>query len=210
MPRGRRTEHCRDQILEIGARLFTRDGYHATGIKDILDACQVPRGSFYNFFESKEHFAIEILEHYRTIEFERWDERMATLQGSHFEKIKTMVEQEIERFGNSQCAVGCLLANLSGEVSQSTPRFSAAIAHSMQLVQDAIREDVEICQREGSIRTDMPADVIADCLLNHWQGSLLRCKIANSITPLHNHLELLNSFRTCSPDHGAVASPEDK
>ncbi|WP_458576072.1 TetR family transcriptional regulator [Aliamphritea spongicola] len=26
--------------------LFNRRGYHGTGIKEILDACQVPKGSF--------------------------------------------------------------------------------------------------------------------------------------------------------------------
>lgn len=199
MARGRRPEHNRAQILETGAQLFTRNGYHATGLKEILAACQVPKGSFYNFFESKEHFAVEILEHYRTIEFERWDEKMSALQGNHFEKITQMIEQEVERFGNEQYAAGCLLANMAGEVSQASPLFSAAIAHSMDMVLHSITNDVEKFQHEGSMRDDLPAALIAEFILNNWQGSLLRCKVENSITPLRNHLALLNSFKPQPP-----------
>ncbi len=199
MARGRRPEHNRAYILETGAQLFTRKGYHATGLKEILATCQVPKGSFYNFFESKEHFAVEIIEHYRTIEFERWDEKMAALQGSHFEKITQMIEQEIERFGNEQYAIGCLLANMAGEVSQSSPLFSAAIAHSMNIVLQAITDDVKKFQYEGNMRTDLPASLIAEFILNNWQGALLRCKVENSISPLRNHLILLNSFKPQPP-----------
>lgn len=198
MPRGRRSEHCRDQILEIGAALFTRNGYHATGLKEILEACQVPRGSFYNFFESKEHFAVEIIEHYRTIEFERWDEKMAQLEGSHFNKVRTMISQEIERFGSENYAAGCLLANLSGEVGQCSPRFTQAIASSMQMVEQAIADDVTLCQQEGTIRSDMPAGTLALLLLNDWMGALLRCKIDSSVQPLYSHLALLDSFQPCT------------
>ena len=37
-------------------------GYHGTGVKDIVDAAGVPKGSFYNYFDSKEAFAIAALE----------------------------------------------------------------------------------------------------------------------------------------------------
>ncbi|MCV6590467.1 MAG: TetR/AcrR family transcriptional regulator [Marinobacterium sp.] len=200
MNRGRRTEHSRDKILQIGAELFTRNGYHATGVKEILTTCKVPKGSFYNFFESKEHFAVEILEHYRTIEFERWHTLAAQLQGNHFERMYQIIEKEIERFGNEQYACGCLLANLSGEVSQCSPLFSATIARSIRMVHDAITDDVLQCQQEGSLRRDLPADIVADVLLNHWQGALLRCKVENSTLPLQNHLTLLNSFKPSTED----------
>jgi len=210
MVRGRRPEHDRDKILEIGAELFTRNGYHATGLKEILEACQVPKGSFYNFFESKEHFAVEILEHYRTIEFDQWEERMAALKGSHYDKIFQMIQQEIERFGSKQYATGCLLSNLAGEVSQSSPLFSEAIAHSTEIVLKAITDDVVACQLEGTMRNDLSAESIAEMLLNHWHGALIRCKVLNSTTPLNNHLDLIASFHLPPGQSGTADIKNDE
>ena len=47
-------KHNIDTIVKKGMRLFEQRGYHAVGINDILKACAIPKGSFYNFFDSKE------------------------------------------------------------------------------------------------------------------------------------------------------------
>ncbi len=50
-------------LLEAGAELMLRKGYHGTGIQQIVDAAGVPKGSFYNYFKSKEDFALAAMEH---------------------------------------------------------------------------------------------------------------------------------------------------
>lgn len=188
MSRGRRPEHSREKILEIGAELFTRNGYHATGIKEILAECGVPKGSFYNFFASKEHFAVEIIQHYQSIELERWTEQLERQQGSHFEKINMILQAETERYSNAESGTcGCLLANLSGEVSQASPMFKQAILDSINRVIQDIERDIQICQDEGSVRTDIEAKAIAEIIWDNWQGSLLRSKVLDSVEPLRNH-----------------------
>ena len=39
-------------------------GYHGTGLQEILDAVNIPKGSFYNYFGSKEDFGAEVIQHY--------------------------------------------------------------------------------------------------------------------------------------------------
>lgn len=190
MVRGRRPEHSREKILEIGAELFTRNGYHATGLKEILDACQVSKGSFYNFFESKEHFAVEIIEHYQSMELERWDEQLENFQGSHLDRIEQLLAAEIERFGDDMETCGCLLANLSGEVSQASEKFRDAVQRSAEKVLQLIERDMRICQQEGSVRTDISARKLAEAAWHNWQGALLRSKALNSLAPLHDHREI--------------------
>src|SRR5579871_6352643 len=40
----------RDRIVETSAELFRRQGYAATGVKQIVTAAQAPFGSLYHFF----------------------------------------------------------------------------------------------------------------------------------------------------------------
>ncbi|MDB5769038.1 MAG: transcriptional regulator, TetR family, partial [Collimonas fungivorans] len=54
----------RATLLETGLRLFAEQGYNGTGIKEIVDATGVPKGSFYNYFKSKEDFGAEVISFY--------------------------------------------------------------------------------------------------------------------------------------------------
>lgn len=38
--------------------------FHSVGLIQILKAVTVPKGSFYHYFESNEHFGVEMLKHY--------------------------------------------------------------------------------------------------------------------------------------------------
>ena len=57
MARPRRSENTRQELLELGVRLLSENGYNGTGLKQILDEAGVPKGSFYNYFPSKEAYA---------------------------------------------------------------------------------------------------------------------------------------------------------
>ena len=184
MTRGRRPAHSREKILEKGAELFARNGYNATGLKEILDTCEVSKGSFYNFFENKEKFAVEIINHHKSIEFARWEEQMAILPGSYLSKIETMLDEVIAEYEADIHCTGCLLANLTGEVSQASPLFSEAIRTSNEEVRQTIITDMRICQEEGSVRQDIPPEEIAEMIWNGWQGAMLQVKVERSAEPL--------------------------
>lgn len=51
---------ARERLIRSAARLFIENGYHATGIKDIINHAEVSKGSFYFYFESKRDLALEV------------------------------------------------------------------------------------------------------------------------------------------------------
>ena len=64
MARPRKSDHTKQLLLATGSQMLTEHGYHGTGIKQVLDAVGVPKGSFYNFFPSKEAYVASIIHHY--------------------------------------------------------------------------------------------------------------------------------------------------
>jgi len=52
--------NTRKRIIETGAAIIHRKGFNHTGIQEILNAAKVPKGSFYNYFKSKEDFGLQI------------------------------------------------------------------------------------------------------------------------------------------------------
>jgi AcrR family transcriptional regulator len=54
----------RDRIVDASAELFRRQGYSATGVKQIVAAAQAPFGSVYHFFPGgKEQLGAEAIRH---------------------------------------------------------------------------------------------------------------------------------------------------
>ncbi|RXZ80788.1 TetR/AcrR family transcriptional regulator [Paenibacillaceae bacterium] len=54
--------NSRDSILDAAARLFFSQGYHATGISQVIKESECPKGSVYYYFpEGKEQIAFECI-----------------------------------------------------------------------------------------------------------------------------------------------------
>ena len=54
----------REHLIDVGLGLMHQNGYNTTGLSDILKAADVPKGSFYHHFSSKEDFAAAAPERY--------------------------------------------------------------------------------------------------------------------------------------------------
>ncbi len=197
MMTSRKSDNTREQILEQGYTLFNNLGYNCTGLKQILQAAGIPKGSFYHYFESKEHFAVEIINHYHALQFDRWETEFKQPGLDKLSQIRRALGIIIEEYEAQQPMTGCLLANLSGELANSSPYFRDAIQRSGQQVLSCIRDDMRTAQTEGTVRRDIPADELASVLFSAWQGAILRMKVTQSTDPLRlvvSHL-LDNYFR---------------
>jgi AcrR family transcriptional regulator len=56
-------EVIRKELLEKGDHCFSRYGLRKTGIEDITKLVGIGKGTFYNFFNSKEELFVEVLKH---------------------------------------------------------------------------------------------------------------------------------------------------
>ena len=54
----------RDRLLEAGVRMFRQSGFNGCSVQDITDAAGVPKGSFYNHYDSKEALGAAAIDHY--------------------------------------------------------------------------------------------------------------------------------------------------
>jgi len=174
----------KEKLLDQGVALFTEQGYHGVGLQDILHSVGVPKGSFYNYFASKEEFGAAAINHY--IEpfitlLDHWLKRPGLDARVALEGYFGELSAELER---RQFRGGCLLGNLIGEVGDTSETCRLALGKAVHRYRDKLRIGIERGQREGLFRTDLSAEAMADFLADAWQGALLRMKIEQSIRPL--------------------------
>lgn len=63
MKSGKKPSPKKTALLDVGKELFLTQGYHATSVDAICEAADVTKGSFFYYFNSKQHFAESMLEH---------------------------------------------------------------------------------------------------------------------------------------------------
>ncbi|MGY6274483.1 TetR family transcriptional regulator C-terminal domain-containing protein [Methylomonas sp. MgM2] len=174
----------RDRLLDQGVNLLLGKGYHASGLKEILDTVRIPKGSFYAYFKSKEQFAAEAIDHYIEPFIRRLSAHLQNPELDGLAALKRYYGELIAEVEQTGFKGGCLLGNLMGEIGDTSPLCRAALLSAVERYSELQRSALERGQREGKVRTDKSAKIMADLMLNGWQGALLRMKVEQSVEPL--------------------------
>jgi len=173
---------AKQQILEAAARLFEKQGYHATGLNEIIRESSTPKGSLYYYFpEGKEQIGAETA---------LWSTAQMT------ERI---------RFGLSQAeqpaeAVRLLALGIAGAIEQSG--FAAGGPLMMLAAESAVRsERLNIACREayGQMQAIFTKkfsgdSVLAEFVLATLEGAILLSRVQHSGDPLRRAAEHLYSY----------------
>ncbi|MGO4347810.1 TetR/AcrR family transcriptional regulator [Paenibacillus sp. MCAF9] len=70
--------NTRHAILDTAARLFFTQGYHATGLSQIIKESDCPKGSLYYYFPNgKEELALECINCTKELVIEKWRKKFA-------------------------------------------------------------------------------------------------------------------------------------
>ncbi|MGZ8164120.1 MAG: TetR family transcriptional regulator C-terminal domain-containing protein [Methylobacter sp.] len=185
----------RENLLTQGVTLLMQQGYHGTGLKEILDAVQIPKGSFYNYFGSKENFGAEVIQHYINPFIHQLTRYLQNSDTDALTALQHYFNDLIIEFEKADFKGGCLLGNLMGELGNSSDLCQKSLQSALHRYRDLIKSGLAKAQQEGTIRADKSAEDMADLLVNAWQGALLRMKIEKSSVPLKQCCqELLEDF----------------
>src|ERR1700710_2366118 len=172
----------RDHLLATGLKVLHANGFHATGVQDITDAAEVPKGTFYTHFDSKERFGAEVLGRY-------WERRADRALAILSDESRTpMARLKAYFVGKTQVAGpfdrGCMIGNFSAELAGDSrlvrDRLAAVLAAWTQMLATTIRE----AQAQGELRPGLDPEQTAGFLIDAFEGAVLRTKVDRDATAL--------------------------
>lgn len=184
-------KHNREEIIEIGAELVRRQGYHATGINDILREAGIPKGSFYNFFPTKEAFVREVLIWYAGRMQRAMQGIFAQNHLSPLARLKKFYGLVIAGNAEEGFQNGCLLNNLSIEMAG----INDAIAEEADLQFNHWIDEIEVVIEEGQeigeISNRFSARETAEFLHTSFYGAFARMKSTRDESTMASIYEIL-------------------
>jgi AcrR family transcriptional regulator len=165
--RVRRSAELRDRLFRAALSLFAKKGYAATTVEDITEAADVGKGTFFNYFPSKEH----VLMAFGEMQLGKLATIVQEAKKSDLpmqEVLRTLVLRMTEEPIRNPAIVRALLqANLA----------SVPVRGGMLRIHDRNRallgQLIDHGQMRGEIRTDFRAEEIAQVWRQTIFGTLL-------------------------------------
>jgi TetR/AcrR family transcriptional regulator, transcriptional repressor for nem operon len=199
----------RERLIAVGLHKVLEGGWSATSIDVVLRECDVPKGSFYHYFASKEAFGYALLESYQSFFMQRLNkwfvdqptdglgQLQAAMDGFLADSIAGM-----ERYGYRR---GCLVGALGQEVAGLHDGFRSKLLESLQYWDKTLANALFNCASsyqkyspkgsknskttgllqmqnapQNAPQTQLECDKMAQEFWALWEGAVLRSLLAQN------------------------------
>ena len=179
--------NSKQRILEVGAEIIHRKGFNHTGLQEILEAADVPKGSFYNHFKSKEDFGLQVIDFFSDIFAIHTKAIFEDHSLSPLKRLEQLLDYFIEYFKENQFTCGCPVGNLAQEMGDLSEVFQKRLNRAIDLMAEEYAELLKEAQLCGEISETMDAKEAAYFIIAGWHGALIRMKVTRNSNPLMNH-----------------------
>jgi TetR/AcrR family transcriptional regulator, transcriptional repressor for nem operon len=189
------TSDTKQQLLEQGMAMLLREGYHHLGIAAVLDATDIPKGSFYHHFESKEDFGLQAIDLYMKQVHAGLDQCLGDEGLPPLQRVRRFFELSAEKY-RTEGYLGCLLGGLGQELSGVSEVFRRKVEQCFSEIAQRIAGCLAQAVQRGDLPKETDAQRMAQLLVNCWEGAALRSRLLRDPAPMKEMLDFY--FRSAS------------
>ena len=186
---------AKHHILDCGERLIATKGFVGVGLSEILSTANVPKGSFYHYFSSKERFGEELLSRY----MDGYLARLDSLLSDDGTPARARLMRYWSYWNVQQCGIAadgspidaspkCLIVKLSAEVADISEAMRLTLRDGTDRVVQRIAQCLDEARADGSVAPTMVATDTALTLYELWLGASLLAKLRRDSSPFDHAL----------------------
>lgn len=169
--------NVRLHILETAKPIILGKGYAAVGLSEILAAADVPKGSFYHYFKSKDAFGEALLDHYFEVYLAILDKLLVPDGKPAAERLMRYWQGWCSSQTCAERDGRCLVVKLGGEVSDLSEAMRQSLLRGTSGVIDRLATCIAQGHEDGSLAPVGDARQMAESLYQMWLGATLLSKI---------------------------------
>jgi AcrR family transcriptional regulator len=165
--RARRSAETRERLFRAALDLFARKGFTETTVEDITEAADVGKGTFFNYFPSKDHILLAFGE----MQLAKLESAVGEARASHEPMPHFLRSLGVRMTQEPIRNPGIIRTLLQAYLSTSAVRV--AMLDLQKRVHALHTEIIGLGQERGEIRRDLPAAEIAHVFRQTIFGTLL-------------------------------------
>ena len=174
----------RELLLRSAGKLFQGVGYVQASIYRIASAIDAPKGTFYNYFKSKEDLASRLVDR----QFEVLHESLSRKGHSASHQLKEHCSFLAIEPPAVEVAPLQLLATLAAEATAIRVAVTQRIARGTDIWITHVSDVISLAQIEGGTPTAQDPKKLASLLVTCWYGAIVRRKLDPSLKLLDDFL----------------------
>ena len=171
----------RQRLVDAAALLVHSRGYNHVGVKEVCEAADANKGSFYHFFDSKEALMGAVLAQHR--------DRLRAFRDAlpadapSVDQLSMMYDaatfgvlSQFEQTGHVQ---GCPIGSVGAEVATQSEAIRAAVAETLDEMTSTVEELAKRAIDAGDLDRSTGPKALAQRLIAYVQGATLLAKSKN-------------------------------
>jgi AcrR family transcriptional regulator len=186
--RQRRSAEIREKLFRAALRLFGEKGFAETTVEDITNAADVGKGTFFNYFPSKDHILIAFSE----MQLSKLQAIVESFRQSTAPLAQFFPEMSVRMTAEPGRAPDVVRAILQANLSSSSVRLAMQETHKR--AHGLLTQLVLAGQERGEFRRDLPAGELAQVFRQTVFGTLLLWSVYGDATlpeRIHTALNVL-------------------
>ena len=192
----------KERILDAAEGLMLEKSFHSVGLNEILAAVNVPKGSFYHHFESKEQFGVEMLKHYvaNSVAYKTRLLLSVTPEPDPLLRLITFLEINLGRVLENDGKCPCLIVKLASEVTGFSEPMREVLAQGTRETASIYEKLIQEGLEKGKIAASISPSAMATVILDLWTGAMQRASTTRSVAPLREAIAFLKAQLTPKQD----------
>lgn len=199
--RERHRTEMRERIFRSALELFAERGYLETTVEDITEAADVGKGTFFNYFPTKEH----VLAHYGEERLEEIERSLERARDGKEAVIAVLKDLATDLAGQSSESPDLIRSVFAANLSCAPVR--AELQKRIQRARQLLSEILALGQQRGEIRRDLSPSELARLIRMVFMGVTIAWAI-NPDAPLRRTAEQVWELLCPSLQHGSAQEDE--
>lgn len=169
----------RQHLIKTGQELLWAKGYDLCSIKDITSAANLPKGSFYHYFDSKEKFALEAMEDFINANIEEIPN-----QNYDLNTLEKLIDARIASIIDIQFAKECYMSVMCHAYLRQDETFRQRLLSAIDFTNEAMLILLTELKNKGLIKPSLDITELLEFIDFAWRGARLKARVKKSATPL--------------------------
>src|SRR5262249_32103294 len=158
-----------DKAIDKATRVFWKNGYSETSLRDLLKAIGIGKGSFYNTLKSKKQLYLECLRRYNNTVGRRRAEALFS-PSSAKEGVRGLFSTVLDNFDDPRTPRVCLLARSVSSDVLAERDLQKVVQTDMAAFVGAFSNRLKSAKDRGELPSEFDAEGVAQIIATYLQG----------------------------------------